>query len=101
MKRITVSDKWQIKQLLYSDNVLGVQDDNCQAFGGFQLWWYDKRHNACHCCQSRWSDLRRQISEHSLDQAADELWHHRDMLFVRSRRLSQDRQVLLMTQLCN
>ncbi len=101
MKRISVSDKWQIKQLLYSENVLGVQDGNCQAFGGFQLWWYDKRHNACHCCQSHWADMRRQISQYSLDQAADELWRHRDALFVRSRQLAQDRRLLLMTQLCN
>jgi hypothetical protein len=101
MKRITVSDRWQIKQLLYGDSVLGVRDENCQAFGGFQLWWYDKRHNACHYCQSTWVDLRRQVSECTLDQAADALWRHRDALFVRGRQLSQDRKLLLMTQLCN
>jgi hypothetical protein len=101
MKRIAVNDKWQIKQLLYSENVLGVRDEGCQAFGGFQLWWYNKQHNACHCCQSRWADLRTRISGCSLDQAADALWRHRDMLFVRSRRISQDRKILLMMQLCN
>jgi hypothetical protein len=101
MKQISVNDRWQIKQLLYSENVLGVKDENCQAFGGFQLWWYDKRHNTCHCCRSHWVDLRRQISECSLDEAADALWRHRDALFVRSRQLSQDRKLLLVTQLCN
>jgi len=101
MKQITVNDRWQIKQLLYCDNVLGVRDDNCQAFGGFQLWWYDKRRDTCHCCQSHWADLRRQIGEYSLDQATDALWRHRDALFIRSRQLSQDRRLRLMTQLCN
>ena len=102
MKRITVNDRWQIKQLLYSNNVLGVRDDNCQAFGGFQLWWYDKQHGTCHCCQSSWVDLRRQITECSLDQAADALWRHRDArCSSAAEQLSQDRKLLLMTQLCN
>ena len=101
MKRITVNDRWQIKRLLYCDSVLGVKDENCQAFGGFQLWWYDRQHDVCHSCQSRWADLKRQISQCSLDQAAEILWRRRDTLFARSRRLSHDRTLLLMTQFCN
>lgn len=101
MKRITVDNKGQIKQLLYSEGVLGVRDDGCQAFGGFQLWWYDKQHDVCRCCRSRWADLRRQVQEHSLDQAAAILWHSRDQLFLRHRHLSDDRKLLLLAQLCN
>lgn len=101
MKRITVNDKWQIKQLLYSDCVLGIKDDECQGFGGFELWWYDKQHDICRCCRSRWSDLRRQIEQHSLDRAAGILWHSRNELFLRHRTLSQDRKLTLMAQMCN
>ena len=45
MKRIAVDNKMHIKELLYSDCVLGIRDDSCQSFGGFQLWWYDKEHD--------------------------------------------------------
>ena len=101
MKRITVNNKLQIKQLLYADGVLGVRDHSCHAFGGFQLWWFDKRHGICRCCRSQWSDLRRQVEEHSLDQAAAILWHQRSELFLRHRQLSQDRKLLHFAQLCN
>jgi len=101
MKRITVNDKWQIKQLLYGDGVLGIRDDSCHAFGGFQLWWYDKRHDVCRCCRSRWSDFRRRVEEHSLDRAAAILWHNRNGLFLRGKQFSQDRKLLLMAQFCN
>ena len=75
MKRITVTDKTHIKQLLYSDCVLGIRDGGCQAFGGFQLWWYDKQHDTCHHCRSRWTDLRKRVDQCSLDKAARVLWH--------------------------
>jgi hypothetical protein len=101
MKRIAVNDKWQIKQLLYADGVLGIKDDSCYAFGGFQLWWYDRQHDVCRCCRSRWSDFRRQIEEHSLDRAAAILWHSRNALFLRHRQFSQDRRLTRMAQFCN
>ncbi len=101
MKRITVSDRWQIKQLLYSEGVLGVKDEACPAFDGFALWWYDKKHDICRCCRSRWSDLKKQIEGHTLDHAAAILWHNRQELYLRDRRLSEDRKLLRMTELCN
>jgi hypothetical protein len=101
MKRINVSDRIQIKQLLYSDGVLGVKDDACSAFDGFELWWYDKKHDVCRCCRSRWSDLRRQMERYSLDHAASILWHSRDALFLRDRHLSEDRKLLRLTELHN
>ena len=70
MKRINVSDRVQIKQLLYCDGVLAVKDDACPAFDGFELWWYDKKHDICQCCRSRWSDLRKHVEKYTLDHAA-------------------------------
>ena len=101
MKRIAVTNRGHIKQLLYSDCVLGVRDDGYQAFGGFQLWWYDKRHDTCHCCKSRWTDLRKRVDQCSLDKAARILWHRRKALFLRGRHLSEDRKLATLTQICN
>ncbi len=101
MRQITVDDKLQIKELLYDDCVLGIRDNSCCAFGGFELWWYDKARDVCLCCRSRWSDLRRRIEEHSLDHAASLLWHNRATLFLRRRVLSQDRTLQIMTPSSN
>jgi hypothetical protein len=101
MTQITVNDKVHIKELLYNDCVLGVRSDSYHAFGGFELWWYDKEHDVCRCCRSCWADFRQQIEEHSLDHAASLLWHNRDTLFLRRKVLSQDRKLQLLTQICN
>ena len=101
MQRVTISDKRDIKQLLYGDCVLGVQDGTCQSFGGYQLWWYDRRRGMCQTCRSRWSDLRKTIERCSLDQAAKVLWHNRRSLFLRSRHFSEDRKLKRLAQLCN
>jgi len=101
MKQITVNDKWQIKELLYSECVLGIRDSSCCTFGGFELWWYDREHDVCRCRRSRWSDFRRQVEEHSLDHAASLLWHNRSMLFLRHKVLSQDRMLQILTQPSN
>lgn len=52
MKKIDVEGKFQIKQLVYSDCVLGTKGNQYSSFGGFQLWWYDKQRDICNCCQS-------------------------------------------------
>jgi len=101
MKRIAVDNKTHIKQLLYCDYVLGIRDDSCQSFGGFQLWWYDKEHDTCHCCQSRWVDLRKRVEQYSLDKAAGVLWHKRNALFLRGRHFSQDKKLTTLAQHCN
>jgi hypothetical protein len=101
MKRVTVNDKWDIKKLLYSDCVLGVRDDSCQSFGGFELWWYDKQHDTCHFCHARWSDLRRKIDRCSLDRAARRLWRKRNALFLRGKQHRQDPKIQTLTLLCN
>lgn len=90
MKQIRVKDRAQIKQLLYDDCVLGVKDDRYRAFGGFQLWWYDKRRDVCNCCESHWTDPRKKIEHYSLDKAAKLLWRHRNSLFVRSKHTSDE-----------
>jgi hypothetical protein len=101
MRPITVNDKSDIKQLLYGEHVLGIRDNNCHSFGGFELWWYDRQRDVCRCCRSRWSDFRKQIEEHSLDHAATLLWHNRGTLFLRHKVVSQDRKLQYLTQLCN
>jgi len=101
MRQITVIDKRQIKELLYSNCVLGIRDSSCYAFGGFELWWYDKEHDVCRCCRSRWADLRRRVEEHSLDRAAGLLWHNRATLFLRHKVLSQDRTLQILAHSCN
>ena len=101
MRKVDVSSRTQIKQLLYSDLVLGIKDNRCQCFGGFQLWWYDKRRDVCASCQSQWTSLRRRAEQHTLDDAARVLWRKRRLLFVRARRLSEDRRLLIMNQLLN
>jgi hypothetical protein len=101
MRQINVIDKQQIKELLYRDCVLGIRDDSCYAFGGFELWWYDKEHDVCRCCRSRWADLRRRVEEHSLDRAAGLLWHNRAALFLRHKVLSEDRKLQFLSHSCN
>ncbi len=101
MRQIEVDNKFQIKQLLYSDCVLGIRDNKYRSFGGFQLWWYDKQRDICSCCQSHWSSVRKRIERHSLDKAAKILWRERNSLFLRGRRLSEDRKLLTLGHLCN
>ena len=101
MKRIIVNHRVQIKQLLYCDRVLAVRDDACPAFGGFALWWYDKKHGVCRCCRSHWSDQKKQIEAHTLDETAAILWRDRDALFLRDRPLSDDHKLMQINHLCN
>jgi hypothetical protein len=90
MRQITINCKVDIKQLLCSDYIVGVRSTASYAYGGFELWWYDRQHDICRCRRSRWSDLRQQIEEHSLDHAASFLWHNRATLFLRQKRPPQD-----------
>lgn len=94
MKKIAVEDKFQIKQLLYSAYVLGVKDRRYRSFGGFQLWWYDRQRDVCSCCESCWSDVGKKVMYHSLDKAAKILWRHRNCLFLRGKRLFEDRKLI-------
>ena len=93
MKKIDIKDKFEIKQLLYSGAVLGIRNDQYRSFGGFQLWWYDKRLDVCSCCDSHWSDYRKRIRHYSLNTAAKVLWHNRSSLFIRRKHLPDDRKL--------
>ena len=88
MKKIKVESKERIEELLYASYVLALKDDQFRSFGGFQRWWYDKQHNVCHSCGSRWADGTKEIESCSLKKAAKILWHHRDSLFLYTRGLS-------------
>ena len=97
MKKISVEDKSRIKQLLYYGYVLGIKGDRYRAFGGFQLWWYDKQFDICNYCESRWSDGRKRIRRCSLDRAANILWHNRRSLYVRHKHLTEDKRLMSAT----
>lgn len=101
MKKIDVQDKSQIKQLLYSNSVLAIKDNQCRSFGGFQLWWYDKRLDVCNCYESCWSDLRKRLARYSLNQAAKILWRKRACLFMRGKSLAEDKKLEAVTQFYN
>jgi hypothetical protein len=94
MKKISVEDKTQIKQLLYNGVVFGIKDDRYRSFGGFQLWWYDKQFDVCNRCESFWFDGRKRIRHYSLNRAAKILRHNRRSLYVRSRQLTDDKRLL-------
>ena len=96
MKKINVEDRAQIKQLLYGHCVLGVKDDRYRSFGGFQLWWYNKEHDSCSCCESSWSDPRKRVRHYNLDESAKILWHHRKSLYCRTKHVSEDSGLNLM-----
>jgi len=93
MKKAAVKDKTHIKQLLYADCVLGIKGDRYRAFGGFQLWWYDKERGVCDCCESHWSDPRKKLTHYSLDKAAKILWRHHNSLYMRTKHLSEDKKL--------
>ena len=93
MKKIDIKDKFKIKQLLYTGAVLGIRNDRYRSFGGFQLWWYDRPHDVCHCCESQWTDFRKRIRDYSLNTAAKILWRHRNCLFLRRKHLPEDHKL--------
>ncbi len=94
MKRISVEDRNQIKQLLYSGNVIGLRGDQFRSFDGFRLWWYDKQFDVCNRCESHWTDTRTKVRRCSLNRAAAILWHNRRSLFLRHRNLQDDQRLM-------
>ena len=101
MKKINVLDRAQIKQLLYADCVLGIKDHQYRAFGGFQLWWYDKKLDLCNCCESHWSDPVKRIKHFSLNKASKVLWRRRDCLYLRTKHMSDDGVLRIMDMLAS
>ena len=99
MRRIEVRDKTHLKELLYEEFVLGIKGDKYCAFGGFQLWWYDKHHDRCDCCEATWSDPRKRVHHYSLDKAAKTLWRHRRELYVRTKHAGEDHKIQIMEHL--
>lgn len=94
MKKISVDDKTQIRQLLYTGSVFGLKGDQYRSFSGFQLWWYDKDLDVCNRCGSHWADARRKVQQCSLNRAASILWHNRRSLFLRQRHLNEDERLM-------
>jgi hypothetical protein len=98
MKKIDVTDRTEIKQLLYCQRVLAIRDDSFRAFSGFQLWWYDKQHNVCSSCDSSWLRGARRVCHYSLDKAARILWRRRKSLFMRHRNAQDDSKLIVLSQ---
>ena len=101
MRKISVEDKTQIKQLLYTGNVFGLRGDQFRAFGGFQLWWYEKQLDACNRSESHWVDVRRKVQRCSLIRAASILWHNRQSLFLRHKHLQEDQRLMAVGHFTN
>ena len=101
MKKVSVEDKTQIKQLLYNGNVFGLRGDQFRAFGGFQLWWYDRQLDVCNRCESHWADTVRKVQKCSLNRAASILWHNRRALFLRHRQLQEDKRLMVVGHFTN
>lgn len=99
MHRIKVENKLQIRQLLYSGCLLGVKDSQYQAFGGFQVWWYDKKADRCHSAESHWLDRRKQVNTCRLDKAVKILWHKRGSLFLSVKHVSEDNKLKVLKTL--
>lgn len=95
MRKVSVDNRRQIKQLLYAGNVFGLRGDQFRAFGGFQLWWYDKQLDVCNRCESHWVDVRRKVQQCSLSRAASILWHNRRSLFLRHKHLCEDKRLMV------
>ena len=100
MKKIDIEDIFKIKQLLYAGAVLGIKNDQYRSFGGFQLWWYNKRLDVCSCCESHWSDANKRVKHCSLNTAAKTLWHHRHELFIRRKHLTEDHKLTTIGNSC-
>lgn len=63
-----------------------------QLIWWLQLWWYDKKRYICNCCQPRWASIRKGIERHSLDRAAKIFLRKRNSLFLRGKRLFEDKK---------
>lgn len=99
MKPIEVRDKSHIKQLLYAEHVFGIKGDQFRGFGGFQLWWYDRHHGLCDCCESHWGDSQKRVAHYDLDKAAKILWRHRKDLYVRIKHADEDHGIQVLEHL--
>jgi len=82
MRKINIVDKIQIKQILRARGVLGITNGQDQGSGILQLWWYNMEDGACNCCESRWSDLRREVEHINLNEALKTLWRNRSSLYL-------------------
>jgi hypothetical protein len=89
MKKVSVEDRRQIEQLLYTGNVFGLKGDQFRAFGGFQLWWYDRQLDVCNRCESHWTDAARKVQQCSLNRAASIR-----SLFLRHKHLEEDQRLM-------
>ena len=82
MRKINIVDKTQIKQILSARGVLGIANGQYQGSGILQLWWHNMEDGVCNCCESRWSDPKRQVEHINLNEAPKTLWRNRSSLYL-------------------
>ena len=82
MRKINIADKTQIKQILRARGVLGIANGRYQGTGVLQLWWQNMEDGVCNCCESRWSDSRREVEDINLNEALKTLWRNRSSLYL-------------------
>ena len=93
MRRISIADKTQIKQILRARGVLGIVNGRQTASGGLQLWWHNVKDGVCNCCESRRAEPPGQIECKSLSEAANTLWRNRSCLYLCGKYKADDKPV--------
>jgi hypothetical protein len=87
--RIEVNNKQQIKQLLYSGCILAIKGSQFHSYGGFQMWWYDKKTDMCHIAESHWMDRRKQVKTCRFAKGVKTLWHNKRSLYLSTKHVTQ------------
>lgn len=82
MRKISIVNKIQIKQILQARGVLGIENGKYQASRVLQLWWHNMEEGVCNCCKSRLSDPGREIKQINFNEALKTLWRNRSSLYL-------------------
>ncbi len=82
MRKISIVNKTQIKQILQARGVLGVANGKYQGSRVFQFWWHNMEDGVCNCCESHLSDPERKMKHVNLNEALKTLWRNRSSLYL-------------------
>ena len=99
MKKVTVKNKTEIKDLLNDGHILGIKDGQYSSFGGFQIWWYDRKLDVCHSCESHWVDRRKKVESYKPKKAAKVLWHNHNSLYLYTKHMSEEKRFQVLNDL--
>lgn len=90
MRKISIINKTQIKQILQARGVLGVANGKYQEFRVLKLWWHNMEDGVCNCCESHLSDQGREMKHINLNEALKTLWRNRNSLYICGKYRSDD-----------